>query len=32
MECPGVVPDSIKYLDKEDNDGNQLWKVTVMSE
>lgn len=29
-EQPGVVPDSAKFLNKSDNDGNQLWRVTCV--
>jgi hypothetical protein len=32
MNQPGVVPSSDKYLDSEDPDGNQLWRVTCMKE
>lgn len=32
MAQPGVVPNSEKYLDAEDPDGNQLWRVTCMKE
>ena len=32
MKQPGVVPDSDRYLDQEDPDGNQLWRVTCMKE
>lgn len=32
MSQPGVVPQSEKYLDSEDPDGNQLWRVTCMKE
>ena len=32
MNQPGVVPQSEKYLDSEDPDGNQLWRVTCMKE
>ena len=32
MMQPGVVPMSEKYLDSEDPDGNQLYKITVMKE
>lgn len=27
---PGVVPSSHKYLNLEDAEGNQLWRVTAM--
>lgn len=30
MNQPGAVPNSDKYLDAEDPDGNQLWRITVM--
>jgi len=30
MTQPGVVPNSDKYLGKEDPEGNQLWRVTVV--
>jgi hypothetical protein len=32
MNQPGVVPNSEKYLDAEDTEGNQLWRVTCMKE
>jgi hypothetical protein len=32
MMQPGFVPKSEKYLDSEDPDGNQLYKITVMKE
>jgi hypothetical protein len=32
MMQPGVVPSSDRYLDSEDPDGNQLWRVTCMKE
>jgi hypothetical protein len=32
IELPGVIPSSDKYLDKEDPDGNQLWRLTVMTD
>jgi len=32
MTMPGVVPKSDMYLGLEDPDGNQLWRLTVMSE
>jgi hypothetical protein len=32
MSQPGVVPTSEKYLDAEDPEGNQLWRVTCMKE
>jgi hypothetical protein len=32
MDLPGVVPESSKYLEKQDNEGNQLWRVTVMKD
>ena len=32
MMQPGVVPSSDRYLDSEDSDGNQLWRVTCMKE
>ena len=32
MEMPGVVPFSEKYLGQDDNEGNQLWRVTVMKD
>jgi V-type H+-transporting ATPase subunit C len=32
IELPGVVPNSDKYLDREDDDGNQLWRITVMAD
>ena len=32
MNQPGVVPNSDKYLDAEDPDGNQLWRLTCMRE
>jgi hypothetical protein len=31
MDMPGVVPLSAKYLDLEDPDGNQIYRLTVMS-
>lgn len=30
MQQPGAVPFSAKYLEKHDNDGNQLWRITCM--
>lgn len=30
MNQPGAVPMSAKYLNKSDNDGNQLWRLTCM--
>jgi hypothetical protein len=27
----GAVPRSLKYLGKEDKEGNQLWVITVMA-
>lgn len=27
----GAVPRSLKYLNKEDKEGNQLWVITVMA-
>jgi len=32
MRLPGVVPGSDKFLGHEDNDGNQLFRVTVMKD
>ena len=32
MDQPGVVPMSDKYLDNEDAEGNQLWRITIMKE
>jgi len=32
IELPGVVPMSSKYLDLEDPDGNQLWRITAMTD
>jgi hypothetical protein len=32
MNSPGVVPNSDKYLDAEDPEGNQLWRVTCMKD
>lgn len=32
MSQPGAVPLSDKYLGKEDSDGNQLWRITVMKD
>ena len=32
MKLPGVIPDSEKFLGHEDDDGNQLWRVTCMTE
>ena len=31
MKLPGVVPGSDKFLGCEDNDGNQLFRVTCMT-
>ena len=31
MHLPGVVPFSSKYLDLDDPEGNQLWRITVMT-
>lgn len=30
MNQPGAIPNSAKYLDKSDPDGNQLWSLTCM--
>ena len=30
ITMPGVVPQSAKYLNNADADGNQLWRITVM--
>ena len=32
MQQPGVVPGSDKFLDQEDQDGNQLWRVVCLKE
>lgn len=32
MEFPGVIPDSAKNLGPVDEDGNQLWRLTVMKD
>ncbi len=32
MKLPGVVPGSEKFLNQEDPDGQQLWRVTVMKD
>jgi len=32
MQIPGVVPESERYLQHEDNEGNQLWRVTIMKD
>ena len=32
MNQPGVVPDSLKYLECDDQDGNQLWRVVCLKE
>ena len=32
IDLPGVIPNSDKYLDREDEDGNQLWRLTVMAD
>jgi len=32
MTKPGVVPFSEKFLNAEDPDGNQLWRLTCMKE
>ena len=29
---PGAIPMSEKFLNQEDNDGNQLWAITTMRE
>jgi hypothetical protein len=31
MHMPGVVPYSSKYLNLEDPEGNQLWRITLMA-
>ena len=32
MVLPGVIPNSEKYLEQEDTEGNQLWRVTCMKD
>ena len=32
LPLPGVVPNSAKFLNEEDGEGNQLWRVTVMKD
>lgn len=32
MSQPGAIPNSERYLEAEDQDGNQLWRLTCMKE
>ena len=32
MEQPGAVPNSEKFLNCEDDEGNQLWRITCIKE
>ena len=32
MQFPGVIPQSHRYLGQSDEEGNQLWRVTVMKD
>lgn len=32
MEQPGVIPGSNKFLEQEDQEGNQLWRIVCLRE